>query len=551
MQIKACKVEHKGASRIKLEFKYHEDAVNKIRQLPDARWSVTLRCWHIPYTKEAFELLKTIFPEVEYPTSTTLGRNSLANNTHEALDKQLPAGQKTDQYKENKGTSVYIEITGRKILLKMAGDQADIHFICSMRYTRWNKAHRVWEIPNYPGNLELLKEYFKCRIARLEVHQISIESNTGEKRTIAKSQCLIIKGINGRLKIIFSHNNLISNVIDNIPFKRWDPKNNWWTVPDTPANLEKIKTVALEQYLEVKYEEEPQPLNKSARISPNVGFYKKCPENYILKLKELRYSENTIKNYVKSFEEFINYHHKTDIDNITEPMVVEFLRYLVMERQISESYQNISINAIKFYYEHVLGGQRKMYMVERPRREIKLPIVLSNQEVALVLKNTNNIKHKAILMLIYSSGLRISEAVNLRIQDIDSQRMQIRIVSSKGKKDRYTLLSEKALKVLRQYYKDYKPTTWIFEGINGDTPYSVRSIQQILKNAIKKAGIKKEATVHTLRHSFATHLLENGIDLRYIQSLLGHENTKTTEIYTHITTSGLSKIKSPLDEIDI
>jgi site-specific recombinase XerD len=222
-----------------------------------------------------------------------------------------------------------------------------------------------------------------------------------------------------------------------------------------------------------------------------------------------------------------------------------------MERNVSESYQNISINAIKFYYERVLGGQRKIYFVDRPRREKKLPVVLSTAEIVAVMNCTKNLKHKALLMLIYSAGLRISEAINLKIKDIDSKRMQIRIVSAKGKKDRYTLLSEKALKTLREYYGVYRPIEWVFEGTSGNGPYSSRSIQQILKASVTKAGITKPITVHTLRHSFATHLLEQGTDLRYIQSLLGHGSVKTTEIYTHITTSGFGKIKSPIDGLDL
>jgi site-specific recombinase XerD len=156
-------------------------------------------------------------------------------------------------------------------------------------------------------------------------------------------------------------------------------------------------------------------------------------------------------------------------------------------------------------------------------------------------------------MTIYSAGLRIGEAINLKIKDIDSQRMQIRIEQAKGKKDRYTLLSPKTLDILRHYFKEYHPQKWLFEGQTAGEKYSVRSIQNIFGAAVEKAGIKKDVSVHTLRHSFATHLLENGTDLRYIQSLLGHESSKTTEIYTHVTvtTKGFDQIKSPLDKLDI
>ena len=267
-------------------------------------------------------------------------------------------------------------------------------------------------------------------------------------------------------------------------------------------------------------------------------------------MQELRYSEQTIKTYKSLFEEFINYYNKSDITKIDEPMIKSFMRYLVTERKVSTSYQNQSINAIKFYYERILGGQRKIYYIDRPRREKTLPTVLSEEEITSILHSIENIKHKAIIMTIYSSGLRISEAINLKLKDIDSKRMQIRVEQSKGKKDRYTLLSTKTLDILRLYFHEYKPKLWLFEGQSGEQ-YSGRSIQNILKMALSKTDIKKHVTVHTLRHSFATHLLENGTDLRYIQSLLGHESSKTTEIYTHITTKGFDQIKSPLDKLII
>ena len=197
-----------------------------------------------------------------------------------------------------------------------------------------------------------------------------------------------------------------------------------------------------------------------------------------------------------------------------------------------------------------MGGQRKFYFIDRPNKEKTLPSVLSTQEVIDILKQTENIKHKAILMTIYSAGLRISESINLKFKDIDSDRMQIRVEQGKGKVDRYSLLSVRTLIILREYYKQYRPTVWLFEGVKKGEQYSTRSIQQVFQDAVHKAGITKDVSVHTLRHSFATHLLENGTDLRYIQSLLGHANLKTTEIYTHITTKGFDQIKSPMDTLD-
>jgi len=220
----------------------------------------------------------------------------------------------------------------------------------------------------------------------------------------------------------------------------------------------------------------------------------------------------------------------------------------VSVKKASISTQNQAINAIKFYLEHVQGGVRKVYYTERPRKESKLPTVLSEQEVKDLFHHTKNIKHKAILFLIYSAGLRMSEVLHLTWKDLDISRGVIHIRDGKGKKDRITILSTLAHNYLQHYQTIFKPMHWIFEGIPGQ-PYSARSINNIIKRSSRFAGIKKNISAHTLRHSFATHLLESGTDLRYIQTLLGHESSRTTERYTHVTKRGFEKLKSPLDNL--
>jgi site-specific recombinase XerD len=224
---------------------------------------------------------------------------------------------------------------------------------------------------------------------------------------------------------------------------------------------------------------------------------------------------------------------------------------VLQQRGLSYAYINQSINAIKFYYSKVLNRlEMDLAEVDRPVKEQKLPKVLSKQEVAAILKGPTNLKHRCLLLLLYSGGLRISEVVNLKLSDVQSQRNLLFIRGGKGHKDRTTLLSGKLLAELRQYYRKYNPKLWLFEGQDGG-PYSVESIRNVFRAALKKAGINREATPHTLRHSFATHLLEQGTDLRYIQELLGHSSSKTTEIYTHVTQHGLEKIISPLDGLNI
>lgn len=188
----------------------------------------------------------------------------------------------------------------------------------------------------------------------------------------------------------------------------------------------------------------------------------------------------------------------------------------------------------------------RFYAIERPRKESKLPKVISKEEVVDIIENTNNLKHRGIVQLLYGSGLRQSELLNLRIKDIDSKRMLVRVEGSKGNKDRLTLLSKTALKDLRKYYIKYEPELFLFEGKKG-TKYSAASVLKIVKAAAEKARIRTRVTPHVLRHSFATHLLEAGTDLRQIQVLLGHGSSKTTEIYTHVATNTFETIKNPLD----
>ncbi len=273
------------------------------------------------------------------------------------------------------------------------------------------------------------------------------------------------------------------------------------------------------------------------------------PAGYLQLLQRKRYSKNTIKVYTCYFLDFQGSMNGKDLRALTKEDINRYLLGLIREKGISASQQNQRINAIKFYYEKVLGRKKAYYHVSRPKKEKKLPAVLSPTEVRRILESVSNLKHRCILMTLYSGGLRRSELINLKISDIDSDRMLILIRNSKGNKDRYTLLSKSLLILLRQYYTRHKPETWLFEGPRGKQ-YSATSIENIFQRALRNSGISKYATPHTLRHSFATHLLEQGVNLRYIQELLGHASSKTTEIYTRVSTNKLSHIINPLDNIN-
>jgi len=216
---------------------------------------------------------------------------------------------------------------------------------------------------------------------------------------------------------------------------------------------------------------------------------------------------------------------------------------------LSSSYQNQIVNSIKLYFKTCRDTKIEVDKIHRPKREKVLPNVLSKEEVKKILDAHSNLKHKAMLSMIYSCGLRRSELLNLKFSDIDSKRNIVIIRQSKGKKDRITPLSAKILDLLRRYYKEYSPKTYLFEGQEKNTQYSARSLEEVLKKSVKLASINKPVTLHWLRHSYATHLLESGTDLRYIQELLGHNSSKTTEIYTHVSTKNIPQIKSPFDDL--
>ena len=267
------------------------------------------------------------------------------------------------------------------------------------------------------------------------------------------------------------------------------------------------------------------------------------------KLEIARYSPNSIKTYLNATKQFF-LHHPNKHPNELRTEDIETYQHLLAAGKASNSYLNQVVNAVRYYYKEVLGDGTRVRFIERPRGERKLPKVLSEEEVTAILRAVVNLKHQCILMLIYSAGLRLGELINLRRTDILPDRKQVVIRGGKGGKDRITLLSDKVLAKLDLYLEAYRPKVYLFEGQHGGA-YSDTSVQAIFKQAKAKAGITAPATVHTLRHSFATHLLEKGTDLRYIQTLLGHSSSKTTEIYTHVSTKAIGKIRSPLDDLDL
>ena len=321
----------------------------------------------------------------------------------------------------------------------------------------------------------------------------------------------------------------------------WHPNQKLWSVINTSENKELVKFIFNNNYIT-----KPLIVRKKVKMKELNDDAIKALGDFERVLIVKRFSESTIRAYKKNFVVFLSKFMERDLKLVSKEEIEGFVYELIVKHKISESYQNQLINSVKAYYEHVLGLPREYYEITRPKRSVTIPNVLSQQEVLRIIEFPKNIKHRAILWTIYSAGLRISEAINLRIRDIHSDEGYIFVKDSKGKKDRKTVLSPHLIELLREYYKVHKPSYWLFEGQTGGR-YSVGSIRSIFRRAVSETQSNPWSTVHTLRHSFATHCIENRVNLRHIQSMLGHNSPKTTEIYTKTIEINNKKITSPLD----
>jgi site-specific recombinase XerD len=378
----------------------------------------------------------------------------------------------------------------------------------------------------------------------------------GKQQKMLSLAHLLIKG-EKQIGMKFYPNKAIQEVVKKLPDVKWSRQYDMAYIKNNKSNVNLIfnrfRGIA---WVNGKRFFNDKPID-GYNIEVNIDFfrnriksgtYRYCPDSYLDKLQIRQYSINTVKTYVGMFEQFINNFRERELNEIDENDIRAYLQTLISAGK-SHSFLNQMINSIKFYYEVVMDMPNRFYAIERPIREHKLPKVISKEEVKLVINNTNNLKHKCIVSLLYSAGLRRSELLGLKLSDIDSKRMVINVLGGKGKKDRITILSPMVLADLRTYYKIWKPKTYLFEGPKAKK-YSSASVLKIVKNAAIKAKIKKRVTPHVLRHSFATHLLESGTDLRYIQVLLGHSSTKTTEIYTQVAINNIKTIISPIESLN-
>ncbi len=344
-----------------------------------------------------------------------------------------------------------------------------------------------------------------------------------------------VPGVHNNKDVIFIKFDYDKHLIERVkqlPGAKWSRQNNAWYVTDN-------------DYFRTKFNLPPRQTGKRMLMKIHPA-NQQALQQLIDHLELKKYSLNTLKTYRNEFAQLLYAIEDKNVNDLNVDDIKGYMLYCIRDLKITENQLNSRFNAIKFYFEQVLKRQKIFIEIPRPKKPSQLPKVINANDIKKMLEVTTNLKHNTMLKLCYGMGLRVSEVANLKLTDIDSKNMQVLVERAKGKKDRYVNLPESVLEQLRSYFKTYKPKEYLFEGQHGG-PYSLRSIQKVFKDAMKKARINKPVGIHSLRHSFATHLLENGTDISHIQKLLGHNDIKTTLIYAQVGKKDLKKVKSPLD----
>ncbi len=476
---------HRGEKRIMVLFEYDTDIITKLREKTKAKWSKTLRAWHIEDTIE-YRIKCKIPLENDNKISK---RNIVAPIiVIQKKDAQLQQKKKTEQAKKTLPTLLLKPIQNKdkedSIGLFVTGNRIINDTIKKLTAVKWSENLQCWYIPCAEPNYDAMCQALKAHV----IIDATILKDFLEKRKT------------------------INTVQQKVGYKK-------------PVNFEQVFSIS----------------------QHNMQLLQRMVEHLQLKA----YSASTLRTYKNEVGIFLQTLKNKKADTLTTEDVRRYLHYCIEKLQLSENTLHSRLNALKFLYEQLLGHEKFFFEIPRPKKHLQLPKVLGEQELRRLFNAPTNLKHKAILFIAYSAGLRVSEVINMRLQDIDRERQQLFIYCSKGKKDRYVRLSPMVLDVLEQYYKmsEVKPTNYLFEGQTKGDPYTIRSAQQIFTDAKVKAGIIKSVSFHNLRHSFATHLLEKGIDVIFIKEILGHFDIKTTERYLHVRKEFLINIESPLDDL--
>jgi site-specific recombinase XerD len=572
MKITIEKIFHRHKNRIAVYFAYNRQVIDVLKKV-DAQYSRTHRCWYIDYSgdnynyiKENFENIDILNPKAQNATCNA-EMTDFDSRDHSSIalsDLQLDSEPSKPEHTTaalplaQKLKLQLLPAIGKYWLFKMHYHQGISNQLKAVKGVYWNKNYKCYMV--YRSS--------KCKAL---VETILHTPNFFDHNFYDKAADVISGTI--RLQIHLTDQSwmqvyvpkmvAIHEKMKRFSMAKYSKQNDCYLLPATPMILESIQLqmeahqIVIENLLPPGYLHARKMPNRKqldmARTKESI--FAQIPdvakiyiEGMLHTLLAVNYSPSTLSNYCHAFGQFLKHFNYRNPDEITQKEIIELLGSL-MSRGLSASTGHTMVNAVQFYYYQVLGRKDFELKLPRPKKEKKLPIVLTMDECLSIFKVVDNPKHKLLLLIGYGAGLRVSEIVNLKWSDILFAEHKIHIKYAKGKKDRLVMLPYSIISALENYKRTFKGTYYVFEGQFAGEPYSARSAQEILKSAIIKAGLEKKATMHTLRHSFATHLLEGGTDIRYIQQFLGHSSIKTTTIYTHLSKSAVDKIESPLDKL--
>lgn len=571
MDVVIAKIIHKETIKIGIHFKYDVQKIAVVKSI-GGTFSKTLKCWYVDYSPEAYSQLKKSFKNisvnqtdgsvriisqkvtdsqnrVHLPIATSaiqLGTSSLSNPEHTKEEISLA----------KKVRLTLLDPIGKYWIFKMQYHQTLCKQILAVKGVYWNSNYKCYMAFRHPDVKEQLEQILE-RPAFFGTNFLSKDKTIRGAKIEIKTHPEDLSWMEVHVPKVV----LIHEKIKRFKMARYSATKNCYLLPAAPVVLESIQLqmepmeVLVINQLPAKYLQKTHLPNRKQMDLQNArdSIYKQVPETakpYIEKMVDtilaLNYSDSTLKNYSHAFIQFLKHFEYQDPVAISNAQIISFLGS-IMSRGLTASSGHTMVNSVQFYYHNVLQMDSYTFKLPRPKKEKKLPTVLTMEECLKLFQVVDNPKHKLLLLIGYGAGLRVSEIVSLKWSDILFEEHKIHLKNAKGKKDRMVMLPYSIVESLKIYKDLYNGKQYVFEGQFAGEPYSTGSVQSVMRQAIQKSGLDKKATVHSLRHSFATHLLENGTDIRYIQKFLGHASIKTTTIYTHLTKSAVDKIKSPLD----
>jgi integrase/recombinase XerD len=575
--IQITKRYHRGEWRIFFGYDYNAEWNSLIRKISGAKYSITYKRWHIPYSAAQWnEFLALGLPYIlpAATTGTAVQPRALSDNdgiglsSHEGspTTPHLPDGGHQEEAGDIQAGAAHSSTwTHGEVSIKSWKQNWEVctpyskEIVSGLKAIKgswYRSATKSWFVPKRIDNADAIQKLFKIW-APQELQAIKAELGANDNNSLlalyhhpAFPQQVCVR-IEASLPMV--------ELVKSIPGRSYHPDMKAWTLSD--AHADRLMEKAGQMRVRVEDSRKKQPTTKELKPEAHnkaqyermkakySALWNKGMDEFIAGLTRQRYSWNTVRNYAMSFAAFLSHHTGMHAGELDLPKVNAWLEHLALSEK-SDSVLHNSINAIKFYYEKVMHWDSiDVNKIKRPRKRKQLPKVISIQEMDRLLAALHNIKHVCILYVLYDSGLRLGEVLNLQLEDLLWDRNQIFVKGGKGKKDRYTLLSESQKGIINLYLSEYRPKYWLFEGVDGVSQYSSRSVELVVKKAATKAGILKRVTPHILRHCFATHLMDSGVQLPYIQQLLGHSELKTTMIYLETSAKGYGNIISPLDMI--